>query len=54
MFDVISVETFWKILLFVFLVGVGLLAAVTLQRRPVAGPNRQWAAFRPVPVAFFR
>jgi hypothetical protein len=59
MFDIISVETFWKIFLFAhFLLGVGLLAAVTLQSVAVLLPAQQTAGglmehFRPVPVASF-
>ena len=59
LFDIISVQTFWKILLFVhFALAVGLLAAVTLQSVGVMLPARQLAGsfiehFRPVPAASF-
>jgi hypothetical protein len=60
MFDVISVETFWRIFLFAhFLLAVGLLAAVTLQSVAVLMPAQQTAGggllshFRPVPAANF-
>jgi hypothetical protein len=58
-FDIVSVTTFWKILLFVhFVLAVGLLAAVTLQSVAVLMPARQLAGtfldhFRPVPAASF-
>ena len=58
-FDIVSVQTFWKILLFVhFVVAVALLAAVTLQAVAILMPMRQPAGnfinhFRPVPAASF-
>ena len=43
-FDIVSVKTFWRILLFVhFLLAVALLAAVTLQAAAVMIPARQAA-----------
>jgi hypothetical protein len=57
--DIISVQTFWRILLFVhFAIAVGLLAAVTLQSVAVLLPARQLAGsfldhLRPVPAASF-
>jgi len=59
--DIVSVETFWKIFLFAhFLLGVGLLAAVTLQSIAVLLPAPQAATaggvlghLRPVPAASF-
>jgi len=59
MFDVISVETFWKIFLFAhFLLAVSLLAAITLQSVAILMPVQQTAGsfmshFRPVPAANF-
>jgi len=59
MLEIISTETFWKIFLFAhFLLGVGLLAAVTLQSVAVLMPAQQTAGgfishFRPVPAPFF-
>ena len=58
-FAAISVQTFWKILLFVhFLLAVALLAAVTLQAVAVLMPVRQAAGnfldrFHPVPAASY-
>jgi hypothetical protein len=55
--DIVSVQTFWKLMLFVhFVLGVGLLAAVSLQSVSVLLPARQFAGgfidhFRPVPAA---
>src|SRR6266581_5399119 len=44
LFDMISVQTFWKILLFIhFALAVALLAAVTLQAVAVLMPARQVA-----------
>jgi hypothetical protein len=57
--DIISVQTFWKLMLFLhFVLAVGLLAAVTLQSVAVLLPARQLAGsfieyFRPVPAASF-
>ena len=43
-FEIVSVRTFWRILLFVhFLMAVGLLAAVTLQAVAVMIPVQQTA-----------
>jgi hypothetical protein len=59
LFELISVQTFWKILLFVhFLLAVALLAAVTLQTVTMLMPVRQAAGnvvggFRPVPAASY-
>jgi hypothetical protein len=59
MFDVISVETFWRIFLFAhFLLAVGLLVAVTLQSVAVLMPAQQTAGgfishLRPVPATSF-
>jgi hypothetical protein len=59
LFDYISVETFWSAFLFLhFLLGVGLLAAVTLQSVAVLLPAQQTAGgvmshFRPVPAPSF-
>jgi hypothetical protein len=56
---IMSVQTFWKILLFVhFLLAVALLATVTLQAAVVLMPARQEAGnfidrFHPVPAASF-
>jgi hypothetical protein len=58
-FDIVSVRTFWRILLFVhFLMAVGLLAAVTLQTAAVMVPVRQVAGkfvqhLRPGPAAAY-
>jgi hypothetical protein len=58
-FDVMSGQTFWKILLFLhFLLAVGLLAAVTLQAVAVLMPAQQAAGdfierFRPVPAVSY-
>jgi hypothetical protein len=58
-FDIISVPTFWKILLFIhFVLAVALLATVTLQAAAVLMPVRQAAGnfinvFRPVPAASY-
>jgi hypothetical protein len=58
-FDIISVQTFWRILLFIhFVLAVALLAAVTLQAVAVLMPVRQVAGnvidrFRPVPAASY-
>src|SRR5437867_2846715 len=58
-FDIISVPTFWKILLFIhFTLAVSLLAAVTLQAVAVLMPVRQPAAgfidrVRAVPAASY-
>jgi hypothetical protein len=58
-FAVISVQTFWKILLFIhFLLGVALLTLITLQAVAVLMPVRQLAGnfvdrFRPVPAASY-
>ena len=57
-FDIVSVRTFWRILLFVhFLLAVGLLAAVTLQAVAVLMPARQVAGGlidrSPVPAASY-
>ena len=50
-FDIVSVRTFWRILLFVhFLLAVALLAAVTLQVVAVMIPVRQAAGGRVYPV----
>jgi hypothetical protein len=57
--DLISVQTFWKVLLFIhFLLAVVLLAAVTLQAAAVLMPARQAAGnfinrFSPVPAASY-
>jgi hypothetical protein len=59
--DIMSVETFWRIFLFAhFVLGVGLLAAVTLQSVAVLIPAQQTATaggllshLRPVPAANF-
>jgi hypothetical protein len=59
LFAIMSVQTFWKILLFVhFLVAVVLLAAVTLQAAALLMPARQAAGnfidhFRPLPAASY-
>ena len=59
LFDIISVQTFWRILLFLhFLVAVALLATVTLQSVAILVPVRQAAGtfidrFRPVPAASY-
>src|SRR5437763_12785724 len=59
LFDLMSVQTFWKILLFLhFLMAVGLLAGVTLQSVAVLLPARQAAGhfiahFRPLPTASY-
>jgi hypothetical protein len=57
-FDVITEETFWKILLFIhFVLAVGVLAAVTLQAVAVLMPARQAAGHfidrSPVPAASY-
>jgi hypothetical protein len=58
-FEVVSVRTFWRILLFVhFLLAVALLAAVTLQAVAVMVPARQAAGtfirrLRPGPAASY-
>jgi hypothetical protein len=58
-FDIVSVKTFWQILLFMhFVLAVGLLAAVTLQSVAVLLPARQLAGsfiehLRPVPAVSF-
>jgi hypothetical protein len=58
-FDIMSGQTFWKILLFLhFLLAVALLAAVTLQAVAVLMPARQAAGnfierFRPVPAVSY-
>jgi hypothetical protein len=58
-FDIMSGQTFWKILLFLhFLLAVALLAAVTLQAAAVLMPARQAAGnfierFRPVPAVSY-
>jgi len=58
-FEIVSVRTFWRILLFVhFLMAVGLLAAVTLQAVAVMVPVRQAAGkfvqhLRPGPAASY-
>ena len=58
-FDIVSVRTFWQILLFFhFLMAVGLLAAVTLQSVAILMPVRQAAGniidhLRPVPAAWY-
>jgi hypothetical protein len=58
-FDVVSVRTFWRILLFVhFLLAVALLAAVTLQAAAIMIPVRQAAGnfiqrLRPGPAASY-
>jgi hypothetical protein len=58
-FDIMSGQTFWKILLFLhFLLAVALLAAVTLQAVAVLMPGRQAAGnfierFRPVPAVSY-
>jgi hypothetical protein len=57
--DIISVPTFWKILLFLhFAMAVALLAAVTLQAVAILMPVRQAAGhftdhFRPAPAAWY-
>ena len=59
LFDIVSVQTFWKIVLFVhFLLAVALLAMVTLQAVAVLMPARQAAGdfierLRPVPAASY-
>jgi hypothetical protein len=58
-FEIVSVRTFWRILLFVhFLMAVGLLAAVTLQAVAVMIPVQQTAGkfverLRPGPAASY-
>ena len=58
-FDIVSVRTFWRILLFVhFMLAVGLLAAITLQAVAVMIPVRQAAGnfirrLRPGPAASY-
>ncbi len=58
-FEIISVQTFWRILLFIhFLLAVALLAAVTLQAAAVLMPVRQAAGnfidhLRPMPPASY-
>jgi hypothetical protein len=58
-FEIVSVRTFWRILLFLhFLMAVGLLAAVTLQAVAVMIPVRQTAGkfierLRPGPAASY-
>ncbi len=58
-FGIVSVRTFWQILLFFhFLMAVGLLAAVTLQSVAILMPVRQAAGniidhLRPVPPAWY-
>jgi hypothetical protein len=58
-FEIVSVRTFWRILLFVhFLLAVALLAAVTLQAAAVMIPARQAAGtfiqrLRPGPAASY-
>ncbi len=58
-FDIVSVRTFWRILLFVhFLLAVALLAAVTLQAAAIMIPVRQAAGtfiqrLRPGPAASY-
>src|SRR5437868_15165697 len=57
--DIMSVQTFWKILLFIhFLLAVALLILITLQAVAVMMPVRQVAGnfverFRPVPPASY-
>ena len=57
--DIVSVRTFWRILLFIhFVLAVTLLAAVTLQAVAVLMPARQAAGtfidrLRPVPAASY-
>jgi hypothetical protein len=59
--DIVSVRTFWRILLFIhFVLAVGLLASVTLQAVAVLMPARQAATagtfinrFRPLPAASY-
>src|SRR3982074_2678044 len=59
LFDIVSVRTFWRILLFVhFLLAVALLAAVTLQAAAIMIPVRQAAGtfiqrLRPGPAASY-
>src|SRR5438552_14571533 len=58
-FDIVSVRTFWRILLFIhFTLAVSLLGAVTLQAVAVLMPVRQPAgnfidSFRPLPAASY-
>jgi len=57
--DIISVPTFWKIMLFLhFFLAVALLAAVTLQAAAILMPVRQTAGtlidrFRPAPASWY-
>jgi hypothetical protein len=60
LWDIVSVRTFWRVLLFLhFVLAVGLLAAVTLQAVAVLMPVRQVAAgsfierLRPMPAASY-